>query len=138
MYLDPSQDLDPIYVGKGHGDRAYTHLTHQDLSRPFYRHLHTMRLNGVEPRIIVIQHDMDEVSAWALEMDLIAEFGRKDMKTGTLFNRSAGGEGPSYDRRKLVMNNMIGDITTLKRPHDWCTKDKCNICNWDRIWNTKL
>jgi hypothetical protein len=37
----------------------------------------------------------DEQEAFAKEMQLIELYGRRDLNTGTLFNRTDGGEGPS-------------------------------------------
>jgi hypothetical protein len=70
----------PYYVGKGKGRRAY--------------------LNGRIPpkpsqleRIQIVKNNLTEKEAFALECNLIAEYGRKDLGTGILQNCTDGGEG---------------------------------------------
>jgi hypothetical protein len=69
----------PYYIGKGCANRAW------DKRRKF------------APRdqsyIQIIQEGMTEEEAFALEIELIAKYGRVDQSTGILRNRTAGGEG---------------------------------------------
>ena len=51
-----------------------------------------MRNNGVQP-IIGIYAGLDEEFAFFLEEELIAKFGRKQLGTGPLLNKTDGGEG---------------------------------------------
>jgi len=66
----------PYYVGKGLGLRAY-------------------RDGAPDKNRIVIQEWPDETTAFENEKRLIALYGRKDLGTGILNNRTNGGEGLS-------------------------------------------
>jgi hypothetical protein len=79
-YIWLREDGTPYYVGKGSGDRAYKSSRHS--------------VNKPEDKSrILVQEFPDEESAFAAEKFLIAYYGRKDLGTGCLRNRSEGGEG---------------------------------------------
>jgi len=77
------EDKTPYYIGKGNGNRAYRR-----------------RYKGIKPpkdksRIIVLKQNLTEEEAFRHEVYMIAVFGRKDLGTGILHNRTNGGEGSS-------------------------------------------
>jgi hypothetical protein len=73
----------PYYVGKGSGNRAY----HNDQYRSVKRPKHDSR--------VLVQHWGSEQEAFSMEKFWISLFGRKDIETGILRNRTDGGDGPS-------------------------------------------
>jgi hypothetical protein len=81
-YLWLREDGTPYYIGKGHGRRA------------FISACHTVRRPPTSGRIIVL-HASTEQEAFDKEVELIAQFGRKDLGTGCLRNRTKGGDGVS-------------------------------------------
>lgn len=88
----------PYYIGKGTGDRAW--CPNRNTPKP------------PDPNNIVILLDgQTEEDALALEVMLIKQFGRKDIGTGCLHNRTDGGEGASgrkmsdAQRAKLRVDN---------------------------------
>jgi hypothetical protein len=81
-YLWLREDGTPYYVGKGSGHRAFRSDGHGVL-RPKSR------------QMIIVQEWPSEKDAFAAEMFLIAYYGRKDLGTGCLRNRTDGGEGTS-------------------------------------------
>ncbi len=93
IYFDPSRNDEPIYVGKGHGNRAWKHLKKKG-RHPFIQRLQFMKKNNVDPDIKVIQA-LNEDHAFFIEECLIKIYGRKDLKLGPLLNLTNGGDGVS-------------------------------------------
>ncbi len=72
----------PYYVGKGSGDRAFT-------SRG-----HTCHKPKNVSRIVILNRGSED-EAFETEKELIMNWGRKDLGTGCLRNRTDGGDGVS-------------------------------------------
>jgi NUMOD3 motif len=79
-YMWLREDGTPYYVGKGKGDRA------------FVQHNHSVPCPKDSSHILFQEHP-SEVDAFAAEILFIAYYGRKDVGTGCLRNRTNGGEG---------------------------------------------
>lgn len=94
VYRDPrpTKGNQPVYVGKGTGDRDRSHLwgSHNKPLQDFLSHLKRVELEPVFSRVFETD---DETEAFAKEIELIAQYGRKNNKTGILFNLTDGGEG---------------------------------------------
>lgn len=95
-YLEYTFQFAPFYVGKGHGNRAYSHLDENNQSRDTNRlKVHTLqkiKRKGHIPEIVFIPVD-SENDAFILERALITTIGRVNLKTGILTNLTQGGEG---------------------------------------------
>jgi hypothetical protein len=77
------EDKTPYYIGKGKGNRAYRR-----------------KRNDIKPpkdksRIIFLKQNLLEQEAFKHEKYMIAVFGRIDLGTGILHNKTNGGDGSS-------------------------------------------
>lgn len=93
------EDRTPYYIGKGSGNRAYRR-TKKCIKPP-----------KDKSRIIFLKQNLDEEEAFKHEKYMIAVFGRKDLGTGILYNRSDGGEGlknPSEETKKKMSDKHKG------------------------------
>jgi len=76
------EDKTPYYIGKGKGDRINS--KRRSIKPPKDR-----------SRIIYLKQNLTEEEAFRHEIYMIDVFGRIDLGTGILYNRTNGGEGPS-------------------------------------------
>lgn len=70
----------PYYIGKGHGSRAFDN--HKSIPVP-----------RSQSNIVIVEQNLTELGALALERRYIKWYGRKDTKSGILINKTDGGDG---------------------------------------------
>lgn len=130
MYL--RTDGTPFYIGKGSGKRAYRRDR-----------------NHYPPKtrsLILVMPRANEAEAFATEIELIRNWGRKNAGTGCLHNLTDGGENPPSNkgipksdnfRRLLVERNKgnkwaVGTQNRLGIPHTAASKAKLSVAGKGR------
>jgi len=113
----------PYYIGKGYGRRA--HQQHRNKING--RGVHTPYDKSF---VVFLEKNLTEVGAFAIERRLVRWYGRKDLATGILHNRTDGGEGgtgsipwskgktlgpQSEERRKNISIGNKGKTKGIKR-----------------------
>lgn len=83
VYAYLRDDGTPYYIGKGKAGRAW-HRFKGETQKPMD-----------SARIVIIADKLCEKDSFLLEIAQITLYGRKDLGTGILRNRTSGGEGPS-------------------------------------------
>lgn len=78
-YLRAS-DSTPYYIGKGKGKRAFSKQ-------------HAVSVPRDRSKIIFLETNLTDVGACAIERRYIRWYGRKDLVTGILHNKTDGGDG---------------------------------------------
>lgn len=143
LYTDPIRN-EPIYVGMGHGMRAWHHIKRTDV-HPFVQRLQMIKRMGFEPVVSIIETGLQWNEASKIEKETIAKLGRKDLGLGTLLNLTDGGEGlinaSAETRRKIgeASRNRKPDSLETRAKKGWSKGKKRNALseNTKQILSTK-
>lgn len=101
-YLYLRSDRTPYYAGKGCGKRAFQVPTH--VVRP-----------PKDRSLILVMPCRDEAEALATEVELIRNWGRKDLGTGILRNLTEGGDGSSGYKHTPECRQKMSTIGRRKK-----------------------
>lgn len=94
VYAYLRNDGTPYYIGKGVGRRAWEKQNHKSIPND-------------NKKIIIVEANLSEIGALALERRMIRWYGRKDEKTGILRNLTDGGDGASGHKHTQKHKNYI-------------------------------
>jgi len=114
------EDKTPYYIGKGKGNRVYWR-SKKDIKPPKNK-----------SRIIFLKQSLTEQEAFKHEIYMISVFGRIDLGTGILYNRTDGGDGgPEFNHteetKKIISKKAKG------RKHTEETKRKMSEIRKGRV-----
>lgn len=125
VYRDPrpAKNNQPVYVGKGTGDRDLSHWSKGSHNKPFQDFLSHIKQRGLVALCQRVFETDSEAAAFAKEVELIALYGRRDLGMGTLFNLTDGGEGGSGTVRTEA-HKAVDSAHTLKHWQDSTYREK--------------
>lgn len=109
---------EPIYIGKGKGNRAFSYYKHNQFVKNKFSKIE-------KPIILIIANHLTEIEAFNLEKELITLIGRYDLKTGPLCNFTNGGEGGSgriYITSKETKKKISKSCKGIKRSEEFKQK----------------
>lgn len=95
VYAYLRADGSPYYIGKGKGNRAWTKRK-EEIKPPINK-----------SNVVILERNLSNVGALALERRMIRWYGRKDLGTGILRNRTDGGDGAAGSKWSEESKNRV-------------------------------
>jgi len=131
-YGDVIFNYEPIYIGKGKGNRAKRHfILYKKYNTRFYSKMMSIIKDDFEPEISYLMKNLSEKDAFSLEKYYIELIGRKEYG-GTLTNLTDGGDGQSgifsdESKRKMSKSHLGEKNAMFNKKHTDAAKLKISL-----------
>jgi len=126
VYAYLRSDGTPYYIGKGKRKRAW-------------KGKHSVSIPKDKSKIILVEQNLTNLGSCAIERRLIRWYGRKDLGTGILYNRTDGGEGASGAKLTESHKKKIS-LFQAGKPKPWASRpgDKNTFYGKSHTLETKV
>ena len=104
VYAYLNENGQPYYIGKGTGNRAYYGK-------------HNTKIPKDKNKVIFLENHLSDIGACALERRYIRWYGRADLGTGILLNKTNGGEGRPKVRNNNISKKYKKQLDHFKNEH---------------------
>lgn len=117
--------MDPLsnkvfYVGKGTGDRAYTHNQFKDGNNNYYKDsfIKNLHKQGLNPVVKIVKYFSDEQEAYNYEERLIESIGIDNLTNITENARPPSKQGWKPSKETLIKRSR--GLKGIPRTEEWC------------------
>ena len=121
VYAYLRENSTPYYIGRGTGRRAWNKGS-GEVSPPQNM-----------SRIIIVEDNLSNVGSLAIERQLIRWYGRKDLGSGILRNKTDGGDGVANGPSKSGANNSF-----YGKKHSTESREKIRQGNFNKSHTDKM